>query len=358
MTQSGSITIEDVAKAAGVSRQTVSRVINFQPNVRQSVREKVEAAIAELGYVPNQAARRMGGSRSYQILAIFEKDAVGRSDGRLPLDQMMLAGLRVCGPRGYHLLFEEVDASGQKSLGDPSEQIARALTSLKPDGVVLCPSLEEDPGIRSVLDQRGVASDYLGQRSEFGRLVPGLDDGFFAEAAAEHLLALGHRQMGFVSGHHDPVRSARRRDGYRRALIKVGSRAHGHFISDAPLAFDEAFDLTRAWLTPTIRPTAIIAETEETARAVLRAAQSLKISVPDDLSLLVLDDAPGLSHCEPALTVLHQDYAAHFSQACERLITANTKSASAMTDNKNTDAREDGFALIDRESVAAPPRNR
>ena len=73
----GNITIEDVGKAAGVSRQTVSRVINRSPKVSVASRERVEAAIAELGYVPNIAARRMGGARSYVLLAVFERGARG-----------------------------------------------------------------------------------------------------------------------------------------------------------------------------------------------------------------------------------------------------------------------------------------
>ncbi|MEL7189955.1 MAG: LacI family DNA-binding transcriptional regulator [Pseudomonadota bacterium] len=349
--KSGNITIEDVAKAAGVSRQTVSRVINAQPNVRPSVREKIETVIADLGYVPNQAARRMGGSRSYVILAAFEKDAVGRSDGRLPLDAIMLAGMRACAQHGFNLQFAELDTS----LGDTSQQLARSLTSLKPDGVVLLPSLEEDQDLRELLNQRDIATDYLGQRGEFGRMVPGLDDGFFAESAAEHLLAHGHRQIGFMSGLYDPTRSNRRREGYTKALVKAGSRAHGHFVANAPMGLEEAYDLARTWLTPTIRPTGIIAETEETARAVLRAAKSLNIAVPAELSVLVLDECDGLEHTEPALTALHQAYAAHFAAACERLMHQNTKGEVASDEPM---ARDDGFALIERGSVSAAPRTR
>lgn len=346
----GSITIEDVAKAASVSRQTVSRVINRQPNVRESVRERVEDAIAKLGYVPNLAARRMGGARSYVILAAFDKNSVGRTGGRLPLDDMMLQGMKACTHHGYNLLFEELDTES----GNPAAQMAHALTASKPDGVVLCPSLEENIDIRNILTERSIASDYLGMRSEFGRMIPGLDDGFFGEAAAEHLLARGHRQIGFMSGLHNSVRSGRRLAGYRRALLKVGSRAHGHFMSEKPLGFDQALDMARTWLVPTIRPTAIIAETQEVAYAVLRAAEALKISVPDELSLLVLDDGPSLSYFQPPVTVLHQAYAAHFATACERLIHA--KENSEGSGSPHPEPRNDGLSLIERSSVSSAPR--
>lgn len=349
---SGSITIEDVAKAAGVSRQTVSRVINRQPNVRDSVREGVEAAIAKLGYVPNQAARRMGGAKSYTILAAFEAGAVGRDQGRLPLDDMLVAGMKTCADAGYHLLFEELQHANEK--GAYAKQMARALTALQPDGVILLPSLEENVEIRNLLSGRGISTEFLGMRSEFGRMVPGLDDGAFGEAAAEHLLARGHRQVGFLSGLHNTMRSRRRLEGYRRAMVKVGSRAHGHFVSEKPLDFDQALELARTWLSPTIRPTGIIAETEETAAAVLRAASTLKIRVPDGLSIIALDDAACLAHAEPPTTVLHQAYAPHFAAACERL----TKVSPKKDAEEGKRQISDDFVLLERDSVAGPPRSK
>ncbi|MEQ8773568.1 MAG: LacI family DNA-binding transcriptional regulator, partial [Erythrobacter sp.] len=260
----GNITIEDVAREAGVSRQTVSRVINRSPNVSPSARGRVEQAIEALGYVPNAAARRMGGARSYLVLAAIERAPAGRLAGRLPLDAMLLEGLEACSKAGYHLMFEQV--------GEERE-LAAALTSLTPDGVVLLPPLDEDTGLHDMLARRGIRAACLGERHEYGRILPGLDEAGFSEAATAKLLEHGHRQVGFICGEGDTARSRRRVEGYRRALAEAGSRAHRRFVSDDALDLPGAIELARSLLAPTIRPTAIIDGTEAFALGVLQVAR-------------------------------------------------------------------------------------
>ncbi|MEM9311625.1 MAG: LacI family DNA-binding transcriptional regulator [Pseudomonadota bacterium] len=347
----GSLTIEDVAKAAGVSRQTVSRVINRRNNVKDSVRKRVEAAIDELGYVPNAAARRMGGARSYLLLAVIERGAgaagAGARTGRLPLDAMLLAGLESCSAAGYHILFEQLETDREAS----HAQFNRALTALSPDGVILTPPLEERVDLRASVDHRNIALECLGERVEFGRAVPGIDDGALGESATRHLLKLGHRQIGFVTGSSDPRRSDRRLVGYRRVMAQSGSRAHRHFTADGRLGFAEAVALAKSWLVPTIRPTAIIAETEEVALAILDVARELKIAVPRDLSLLSLEERASLSRATPAISALFQPYERLFRSCCEKLIARAEKSAAPDPDDAG-----DAFELIERKSLAKAPR--
>ncbi|QYU69142.1 LacI family transcriptional regulator [Leptolyngbya sp. 15MV] len=137
MLRKSTVTIEDVAERVGVSRQTVSRVINKGPNVKPAVRDRVEAAIAELGYVPNLSARRMGGGRSYLILAVNDRQRTienwqaGR--GNDWVDQMLYGGMTECEAHGYHMLFELIDTDPDKA----PEQLAKAVSSLRPDGVIL-----------------------------------------------------------------------------------------------------------------------------------------------------------------------------------------------------------------------------
>ncbi|MEM6266968.1 MAG: LacI family DNA-binding transcriptional regulator [Pseudomonadota bacterium] len=353
---SGSITIEDVAKAAGVSRQTVSRVINRRPNVRPVVRERVEQAINELGYVPNLAARRMGGNRSYLVLAALAQDSTGRTAGRLPLDEMLLAGMAACDPHGYHLLFVELQSNAADSEGDSGQQLARTLTALKPDGVILCPPLEDDEAVIKVLEQRGIAAAYLGERNEFGRVTPGLDDAALGDAAVRLLLEQGHRQIGFIAGLHDRARSERRLAGYRRALVAAGSRAHSHFAAETPLEFGAARELAEAWLGPTIRPSAIIAETEEVALAVIEAASASNVAIPRELSLLALEDQLGLARAKPDVSVIHQPYAEHFAQACKRLIEAQADTSEDNAAGEHIASIGDDFIVIERGSLAPAPR--
>ena len=340
-----SVTIEDVAKASGVSRQTVSRVINNATNVSASARERVEASIAQMGYVPNLAARRMGGALSYVLLALIARDPSGASK-HLPLGEMLTAGIEACSKAGYHLMFEQIEA------GDET-QCARRLTSvlgaLQPDGVVVIPPLDDSSALRSALAERKVRTEYLGKRSEFGRCVPGLDEGAYAERAAQRLVDLGHRQVGFVTGTGNRERSKRRLEGYRRVLARAGSRAHRHFISEGPGDYPAALKLARSWLTPTIRPTAVLAETAEIALAFHQVAGELGVSVPREISLLSLADADALERAKPAITALNLPYDTLFARACERLMPGTSEASGTSHDESLEDFAE-------RASLAKAPR--
>jgi len=341
---SGKVTIEDVGKAAGVSRQTVSRVINNASNVSAKAREAVETAIDELGYIPNLAARRMGGSRSYVLLALIER---GSAQG-LPLGEMLASGLDACSAAGYHLMFEQAHAPEGQSGPRIDRQLSAALGAVQPDGVIVLPPLDHSAPLLSALAKRNVTSACLAQRKEFGRTVPGLDEGAFAEAATQRLVDLGHRQVGFVPGKGDEARSHRRIEGYRRILAKVGSRAHRHFVAPPSPDTQALHDLARNWLTPTIRPTAIIAEDAEAALAFAQVARDLKRSVPRDISLLALEDTPALAEVKPAISALHVPFGTLFAKACERLMKTGNAEKNA--------AADEAFAFIDRASLSKAPR--
>lgn len=342
-----SITIEDVARAAGVSRQTVSRVINRQSNVNAKTRERVETAIAALGYIPNIAARRMGGSRSYILLALIERAAARAAGGHLPLGEMMLAGIDACTRHDYHLMFDQLDA-GDANHPQLVTRLVTVLGAVQPDGVIIMPPLDRNTVLLGALEQRGIVSTCLGERVEFGRRVPGLDEANFGEAAAQRFVDLGHRQVGFVAGVAEPARSRRRIEGYRRAMARAGSRAHRHFVADKAQDFNRALELARSWLLPTIRPTAIIAETPEIAAAFLEVAKELKLSVPGELSLLSLNDSAMLERAVPAISVLHQAYGEMFAKACDRLI--------ALSAGEDASPPNEGFEFIERRSLAKAPR--
>lgn len=340
-------TIEDVAKAAGVSRQTVSRVINQKTNVSASAKGRVDAAILSLGYVPNIAARRMGGARSYILLALIERGAARTAGGHLPLGELLLAGIEACSMRGYHLLFEQIAAGGDQD-ADLAARLAPVLGAIQPDGVLIMPPLDTNEALRKALLSKNIAHACLGERIEFGRTVPGLDEATFGEAAAQRLVDLGHRQIGFVAGVTEPERSSARLEGYRRALARCGSRAHRHFVASEPQDFNDALDLARSWLVPTIRPTAIIAETSEIAVAFLQVAQELGLAAPQNLSILSLTDNEALERSSPPISVLHQPYGEMFAKACERLMAASSGEAA-----KPPSA---GFEFVDRASLTKAPR--
>ena len=151
------VTIRHVAADAGVSLQTVSRVINNAPNVRPAVKQRVQSSIDKLGYVPSIAAQRLSGSRSYLILALNDRDRTiadwRERQGADWIDQMLLGGMLKVAEYGYRLMFELVDTHD-----DHVERELRAtLAALQPDGVILTPPHSENSQITDLLEEVGIA---------------------------------------------------------------------------------------------------------------------------------------------------------------------------------------------------------
>jgi LacI family transcriptional regulator len=334
------ITIEDVAKAAAVSRQTVSRVINRSPRVSPEAKARVEAAIATLGWVPTPAARSMAGGRSRILLAVFAAPEDGARPAR-PLGGLLLAGTTACNAHGYRLIFEQLPAEAEAAAAGVA-QLAAAIGALEPEGVILPPPLDRRRDLAALVDSRGLARETLA-----GTAAPPGNPG---EAAARHLLALGHRQIGFVAGAGDPAASQANLAAYRRALADSGSRAHHHFVAEVAPDLGATLELARAWLVPTIRPTAIITERAATALAVLHVAASLRIAVPEALSLVSLEDDPALAACQPPVAALHEPAGPLFAAACTRLI------ARAETPDAAVIPPPPALELVPRASLARAPR--
>jgi LacI family transcriptional regulator len=154
------VTIRHVAAEADVSLQTVSRVINNEPNVRPETKERVQAAIDRLGYVPSIAAQRMSGSRSYLILAINDRDRTiadwQARQGTDWVDQMLLGGMLKCAEHGYRMIFELVDTHSDHV----ERELAGAIAALQPDTATIrrsspslpirtCRSCASDPSVRT-----------------------------------------------------------------------------------------------------------------------------------------------------------------------------------------------------------------
>ena len=336
------ITIEDVAQAAAVSRQTVSRVINASPRVSPEARARVEQAIAALGWVPSLAARSMAGGRSRLLLVVFGGPPPG-SEPALPLGQLLLAGTATCSAQGYRLLAEQLPHGLAPAAA--TAQLAATLGAAQPDGAILLPPFDRNGPLRALIESRGIACEMLHPASQ--------PSGNPGETAAQHLRALGHRQIGFIAGARDTARTRDNLAGYRRVLAQKGSRAHTHFVAETAPDLAATLDLARAWLVPTIRPTAIITERAASALAVLHVARTLKLGVPGDLSLVALEDDPTLATCQPPLAVLHEPAATLFAAACERLI---AQAGAGPASPSEAPALPLTLELAERASLARAPR--
>lgn len=318
--QMKSVTIRHVAQAAGVSLQTVSRVVNNGPNVTDALRDRVRAAIDSLGYVPNMAARRMGGSKSFLLVTFNDREPTlqrwraGRGSDWVA--QMLLGAMPRCEQDGYHLLIELLDGHSPKLV----DRVNAVISSLRPDGIILTPPHSHDTTIIDRLEARGVPFARLsaGDTDPRGFRVQ-MDEHAAAAAATRHLLDLGHRRIGFASGNADYSVSTQRLAGFRAAMAHAGAAIGDGWIQQGEFSFESGVASADAMLGLAERPTAVIASSDEQALAFLHRARDRGIAVPEQLSLVSFDDTPPVSFSRPALTAIRQPTAA-MAERCAALL--------------------------------------
>ena len=341
-----SVTIKHVAADAGVSLQTVSRVINNEANVRPEMQERVQASIDKLGYVPSIAAQRMSGSRSYLILALNDRErtieAWKAREGSDWVDQMLMGGMLKCAEHGYRLIFELVDTADDLV----EKEIKGAIAALQPDGVILTPPHSENPLITGLLEQHHIPFARIGARGDGDGISLTMGDSNMAALATRHLIAKGHERIGLIAGPERYSVSSRRVQGWEDAMAEAGLSTEG-LCQRGDFSFESGEVAARRLLSSGKRPTAIIASNDQMAMATNAVAHAMGMRVPGDLSLISFDNTPVVRFVQPALTAIDQPVAEVTSRAVELLIAANRGEElppmPVVVEGK----------LIERESVAA-----
>jgi len=344
-----SVTIKHVAADAGVSLQTVSRVINNEANVRPEMKERVQASIDKLGYVPSIAAQRMSGSRSYLILALNDRERTiadwRAREGSDWIDQMLLGGMLKCAEYGYRLIFELVDTRSDHV----ERELKGAIAALQPDGVILTPPHGENKLITGLLDKHKIPYVKIGARQNGGLSIT-MGDDKLARMATEYLIGKGHKRVGFIAGSREYVISQWRKEGWLETMQEHGLDTDG-LCERGDFSFDSGVEAARALLERRNRPTAIIAGNDQMAMATNRVAHEMGLKVPGDLSIVSFDNTPVVRFVQPPLTAIDQPIAETVSRAVELLITAQRGE-----ELPPMPVVVEG-SLVERESVAAPPRS-
>jgi LacI family transcriptional regulator len=315
------VTIKHVAADAGVSLQTVSRVINDGANLSPDMRARVQASIDKLGYVPSIAAQRMSGSRSYLILAINDRDrTIADWTGRQGIDwvdQMLLGGMRKCAELGYRLMIELVDTHS-----DHVERELRAtIAALQPDGVILTPPHSDNELITRLLAHQQIPFARIGSIAAGPGIRLTMDDEHAAQLATEYLLGLGHRRIGFISGSEEYSLSQWRIDGWRAAMNSAGIDT-AELLAKGDFSFASGELAARHLLGLADPVTAIIASNDQMTLASLDVAREFGLRVPEDLSMISFDNTPIAHFSHPPLSAVDQPIAATASRAVELIIDA------------------------------------
>ena len=313
------VTIRHVAADAGVSLQTVSRVINKEPNVRPEMTARVQESIDRLGYVPSIAAQRMGGSRSRLIMALNDRDRTvedwRRAEGSNWIDQMLLGGMLTSARLGYRMVIELVDTHSDHIEGE----LLAAIAALQPDGVLLTPPHSQNRRIVDLLAERHIAIARIGSLAPGPGILLTMDDERAARLATEHLVALGHRRIGFIAGSAEYELSEWRVAGWQAAMKAAGLSTDG-LLGRGDFGWESGRACALALLDGDRPATAIIASSDLMTLATLELARGRGMRVPGDLSLISFDDTPIVRFVQPPLTAVVQPIADVVAKAVELIV--------------------------------------
>lgn len=284
----GKVTINDVAALAGVSKKTVSHVVNGIGRVAPATRERVEAAVAQLGFVPSPQARAFAAGHSSLVVLVHD----GSDDPPLAT---LLAGLEEgLAPAGL--------VAGVHTGGDAGA-LARLIAAQRPRAVLLAPPLSADPDLLRACAEADCQAVRLAPEPVEGAGL-WVDERQAAADAAGWLVALGHRRIGFIAGPEDDRRARARELGFIDAQAEQGLERGAEIVAQGDFTLTSGEDATRLLLEVSPRPTAILAANDAMAAGALRTLSAARLDVPGDISVMGLGDAPLAAALTPPLATM------------------------------------------------------
>jgi len=306
--------IYDVAKRAGVSIKTVSRVVNRQTNVSDETRTRVKEAVDALSYRPNIFARGLASERSFLIGLLCDAPAAGSGY----IAALQLGILSRCREEGYHLIVESLDGQNP-NLG---RQVQSLVTESSLHGVVLTPPLCDAPVVIEALTRAHTPFVRIAPEKPLaGSIDVRIDDRKAAYDMTAYLIALGHRRIGFIKGKPEHGAASARFEGYRAALAQAGLPFVEELCVQGFFSYQSGMEAGERLLSLKKRPSAIFAANDDMAAAVLACAQRFNLKIPQQLSVAGFDDSIVAEVVWPRLTTCRQPIRQMAEAAVSMLIT-------------------------------------
>jgi LacI family transcriptional regulator len=303
-------TIKDVARLAGCSIKTVSRVINNEPYVTEDMRKRVLQAIQQLNFAPNISARRLVQKRSYVICILLHSGGYGQTE---LLDRIMETGYEY----NYDILVQTYFPASSRS----KEKLVSVLQENRIDGLVTTPPCDMDAYIAELVWHLRIP---LVRINPFDRMINlpyvATDDFLGAQVLMDHLIGLGHSRIAFFKGPRNHRMSSDRYRGYRAALEKHRLAFNPDLVKDSEFNFDGGYTATRLVMQEKNPPSAIFAGSDEAALGAIYALQELGRRIPEDISIAGYDDMAITKQVWPGLTTMHTPYLELVEQAMQLLI--------------------------------------
>ncbi len=306
-----STTISDVARAAGVSIRTVSRVLNQSPKVGAAARERITATIQELGFSPSGRARALASGRS-SLIGVVQDDPNAHVIG------VFQRGIvDVCAALGYELVVHPA------KFGDPglTRDIEGFARRSRIDGLIVLPPISEAASIPPALARLGVpAVGIASVRLPGYPAVLVSDERAAAALVAHHLVALGHRRISLVTGPRTFHSATEREGGFRDTLAAHGVPLPDRYVREGDYGFASGCSAAAALLGQPDPPTAIFAGNDIMAAGAIKAAHERGLAIPRDVSIAGFDDSDIASMVSPSLTTIRRPLLEMAHEATERLV--------------------------------------
>ena len=337
----GQPTMADVAKLAGVSPMTVSRVMNGKGLVRESTRRKVAEAVAALNYTPNQEARNLAGSKPIRVGFLYSNPSAAY------LSEFLVGLLSQSGLNNVQLFVEKCEA------GQHEEEQTRRLIGNGLDGIILPPPLCDSEAVIACVAEADIPAVVVACGSPDERVgAVSIDDYDAAYQMTRHLIALGHQRIGFIVGHPNQTASGRRLAGYRAAIEEKGADKAEDLVVQGMFTYRSGLDAAEHLLALEERPTAIFASNDDMAAAAVAVAHRLGLDVPGDLTVTGFDDSALATTIWPELTTVRQPIAEMAREAVQSLV----RRVRALREGEEAPPERVPmvFELVRRQSDAAP----
>ncbi|MCD6318058.1 LacI family DNA-binding transcriptional regulator [Candidatus Aerophobetes bacterium] len=290
-----SVTIKDVAKLAGVSTTTVSYVINKTGFLSEQTRSRVLKAINELGYHPNIVARSLRSRKTSTVGLII-------CDLRNPFFAEVLWGIETyLGKKGYDIIVTNTDYSIDKE-----KKSAEMFCSKQVDGVIFVPGGDTNEHVKFLVE-RGIPVVLLDKRIQNLNVdVVLVNNVEGSRKLVEHLISLGHKRIGIVTGPLSSTTGKERLEGYLKTLREHSMPEDNDLIKIGDFKKQSGYLLTSELLSLNLPPTVIFACNNLIGFGVMEALKERKIRIPEEIGLVIFDDLPWFRYVDPPLTCVAQ----------------------------------------------------
>lgn len=293
-----SVTINDVANEAGVSKSTVSKVLNNWPTISPATVAKVNAAIEKLHYTPNSRAVSFARQTTQNIVYLtnLAKDSAYQNPHMFDI---MCGVYRELAMQNYSLTL--VDISDETHPGEKTEKVIGSHSS---DGLIIHGSAI-NPEIASLIIDANFPHIIIGHPGFDSRLCwVDTNHALAGEYAAEHMIACGYTDVAFIGGRKTDYISSQRQKGFVSGMLDHGYRIPKRHILFTDSSREEGYEMAHTLLTGEAPPQAIICENNTLALGVVKAIQELALRIPEDIAVLTFDVYPYSSIIDPKLTVI------------------------------------------------------